>query len=67
MKQFIVPIFLSVPFSGLVNAGQRKIAYERGEKIFVADAGGAHPKKIAEGNSKPNPRFFASLRMTALL
>jgi hypothetical protein len=28
MKQFIVAIFLSVAFSTLVNAGQRKIAYE---------------------------------------
>jgi Tol biopolymer transport system component len=49
MKQFIVAIFLSVAFYALVNAGQRKIAYERGEKIFVADPDGTHSKKIAEG------------------
>jgi TolB protein len=49
MKQFIVAIFLCVAFSGVVNAGQRKIAYERGEQIFVADADGSHSKKIAEG------------------
>ena len=49
MKQLIVAIFFCVGFSALVNAAQRKIAYERGEKIFVADADGAHSKKIAEG------------------
>ena len=49
MKQFIVAIFVCVAFSALVNAAQRKIAYERGEKIFVADADGTHSKKIAEG------------------
>ena len=49
MKQFIVAIFLCVAFSGVVNAGERKIAYERGENIFVANADGAHSKKIAEG------------------
>jgi TolB protein len=49
MKQFIVAIFLCVAFSALVNAGQRKIAYERGEKIFVADVDGTHSKKIADG------------------
>ena len=45
MKQFIVAIFLCVAFSALVNAAQRKIAYERGEKIFVADVDGTHSKK----------------------
>ena len=49
MKQFIVAIFLCVASSALVNASQRKIAYERGEKIFVADADGTHPKRIAHG------------------
>jgi hypothetical protein len=49
MKQFIVAIFLCVAFSALVNAAQRKIAYERGEKIFVADADGTHSKKVADG------------------
>ena len=37
MKQFIVAIFLCVAFSALVNAAERKIAYDRGGKIFVAD------------------------------
>ena len=49
MKQFIVAIFLCVAFSALVNAAQRKIAYERGEKIFVADVDGTHSKKVADG------------------
>ena len=49
MKQFIVAIFLCVAFSSLVNAAQRKIAYERGEKIFVADVDGTHSKKVADG------------------
>jgi len=37
MKQFIVTIFLSVAFSAILNAAERKIAYDRGGKIFVAD------------------------------
>jgi hypothetical protein len=49
MKQFIVAIFLCVAFSSFVNAAQRKIAYERGEKIFVADVDGTHSKKVADG------------------
>src|SRR5258708_25688297 len=51
MKQLIVAIFLCLAFSALVNAAERKIAYERAEKIFVADADGTHSKKIAEGAS----------------
>jgi TolB protein len=50
MKQFIVAIFFCVAFSALVNAGQRKIAYSRGENIFVVDADGTHSKKIAKGS-----------------
>jgi hypothetical protein len=49
MKQFIVAIFLCVAFSAVVNAAQRKIAYERDEKIFVADVDGTHSKKLADG------------------
>ena len=49
MKQLIVAIFLCLAFSALVNAAERKIAYERGENIFVADADGTHSKKIAKG------------------
>ena len=49
MKQFIVAIFVCVAFSALVNAAQRKIAYERGENIFVADADGTHFKENCGG------------------
>ena len=49
MKQFIVTIFLSVAFSAILKAAQRKIAYDRGGKIFVADVDGAHSKKVADG------------------
>jgi TolB protein len=49
MKQFTFAIFLCVAFSALSNAAQRKIAYERGDNIFVADVDGTHPKKIAAG------------------
>jgi Tol biopolymer transport system component len=49
MKQIIVTIFVCVALSALVNPGQRKIAYSRGENIFVADADGTHSKKIAGG------------------
>ena len=50
MKQFIAAIFFCVAFSALVNAAERKIAYDRGGKIFVADVDGTHSKKIAEGS-----------------
>jgi TolB protein len=49
MKRFIVTIWFCAAFCALVNAGQRNIAYERDEKIFVADLNGTHPKKIADG------------------
>jgi TolB protein len=49
MKQFIAAIFLCVAFSTLVDTAQRKIAYERSEKIFVADPDGMHSKKVADG------------------
>ena len=49
MKQSIVAILLCVAFSALINVEQRKIAYEHGENIFVADVDGKHPKKIADG------------------
>jgi hypothetical protein len=49
MKQFIVTISLCVAFSAVLNAAQRKIAYDRSGKIFVADVDGTHSKKIADG------------------
>lgn len=47
MKQLTLAIFPCVVFSG--GAGQRKIAYEHRDNIFVADAGDTHQKKIATG------------------
>jgi TolB protein len=49
MKKIIVAVSLCFWFSALINAAERKIAYDRGGKIFVADADGTHSKKIAEG------------------
>jgi TolB protein len=50
MKHLVVAIFLSVTFCALVNAEERKIAYDRSGKIFVAEVDGTHSKKIAEGD-----------------
>ena len=50
MKQIIAAIFVCVAFSAIVNAAQRKIAYDRDGKIFVADVDGTHSKKIADGD-----------------
>jgi hypothetical protein len=55
MKRLIVAIFVYAAFSALVNAEQRKIAYERGEKIFVSDADGTHSKKIADSALLQHP------------
>ena len=49
MKRVTAAIFVCVAFSSLVNAGQRKIAYECAEKIFVADVDGTHSRKVADG------------------
>ncbi|HJX97343.1 MAG TPA: hypothetical protein VJ281_00575 [Chthoniobacterales bacterium] len=46
MKRFLL-LCLLVP--ALTNAGQRKLAYEHGENIFVADLDGTHAKKVAAG------------------
>lgn len=47
MKKLTVLIL----FCGVVGAlgAPRKIAYEQGENIFVADVDGTHPKKVATG------------------
>ena len=50
MRKFFVAICLCIAFSVLVDAEQRKIAYNRNGKIFVADVDGTHAKKIAEGS-----------------
>src|SRR4030095_5906426 len=49
MKQGALVIFLCVAFSALNHAAERKIAYEHGDNVFVADIDGTHQKKIATG------------------
>src|SRR5438094_144226 len=49
MKPLALFMFLCVAFSALSQAAQRKIAYEHGANIFVADMDGTHAKKIAAG------------------
>ena len=50
MKLFVVTICFCVALSELVHAADRKIAYDRVGKIFVANVDGTHSKKIAEGD-----------------
>jgi len=49
MKPLTLSIFVCFAFSALSHAAQRKIAYESGENVFVADLDGKHAKKIAAG------------------
>src|SRR6266581_2617818 len=49
MKPLTLFMFLCVAFSALSNAAQRKIAYEHGDNVFVADPDGSHANKIAAG------------------
>src|SRR5206468_1127198 len=49
MKPLTLFMFLCVALSALSNAAQRKIAYEHGDNVFVADPDGSHAKKIAAG------------------
>jgi len=49
MKHFIVAVVLCAASCSLINAAERKIAYDRRGKIFVSDVDGSHSKKVAEG------------------
>src|SRR3954451_8494433 len=49
MKRFAVVLFVCIAFFSLVAGGQRKIAYERDDNIFVANADGTHSNNVAEG------------------
>jgi TolB protein len=49
MKPVTSAFFLWVALSALSHAAQRKIAYEHGDHIFVADIDGTHQKRIAAG------------------
>lgn len=48
MKQFTIAGLFFI-LSAITCAAERKIAYEHGEKIFVANIDGTQAKKIAEG------------------
>jgi TolB protein len=49
MKLLTLALFLGIAFCAMSRAAQRKMAYEHGEDIFVADIDGTHQKKIATG------------------
>jgi TolB protein len=49
MKRIPFSLLVCVALSSLTNAGQRKIAYEHRDNIFVADPDGTRQKKIAAG------------------
>ena len=49
MNRFAVYLFICLAFSARAGAAGRKIAYERGENIFIADIDGSHARKIADG------------------
>ena len=49
MNRIALSLFSCLAVSALSNAAQRKIAYEQGENVFVADIDGKHAKKIAAG------------------
>src|SRR5215469_14407383 len=49
MRRIALAIFFCVAIAALSSAAPRKIAYEHGENIFVADLDGSHARKIASG------------------
>jgi TolB protein len=49
MNRIGLYLFACLVFSAVSNSAQRKIAYEQGENVFVADVDGKHAKKIAAG------------------
>jgi Tol biopolymer transport system component len=49
MNRVPLAIFLCLAFGALGYGAQRKIAYSRGQNIFVADVDGTHSKKLTEG------------------
>jgi TolB protein len=50
MRPLAIAVFC-VALSGLCHGAQRKMAYEHGKNVFVADIDGTHQKKIAGGAS----------------
>src|ERR1700756_2370270 len=49
MKRVTIALVICFSLSAGTNAAERKIAYERGENIFVANGDSTHSKKIAAG------------------
>jgi TolB protein len=49
MERIALYLFVCLSFFPASNAAERKIAYEQGENVFVADVDGKHAKKIAAG------------------
>jgi hypothetical protein len=54
MKQFIVAFFICVAISALINAAERKIAYDRSGKIFVVTSTVRIQRKL---RTAPGPKF----------
>lgn len=50
MKQFALPIFFCLSFIALAAGQQRKIAFERGDSVWIANLDGTAATKIAEGS-----------------
>jgi TolB protein len=48
-KNIVFCLFVALFTATVASAGPRKIAYERGENIFVADLDGSHSQKVATG------------------
>jgi len=48
-KNIVFGLFVVLFTATVAVAGPRKIAYERGENIFVADIDGSHSQKVATG------------------
>lgn len=49
MNRIGLYLFACLVFSAVSTSAQRKIAYEQGENVFVADIDGKHAKKVAAG------------------
>jgi TolB protein len=53
MKRLAICISLFLTLSGLTSGAQRKIAFERGDNVWIANLDGSDAKKVAAG-SLPN-------------
>jgi TolB protein len=50
MKRFAICISLFLTLSGLASGAQRKIAFERGDNVWIANLDGSDAKKVAAGS-----------------